>query len=219
MKIGFCMPTRETVHASFSFDLALCVAHTVRMGHEVGLYSTIGTLIADQRVSIAEEAIKEGCEWLMWLDSDMRFPRDSVERLLAHGKEIVGANYPVKENPPSPVARNYRDGFWFRKRTKPGDKGIEKITGLGFGVMLTKAIVFKDMDQPWFAIGYAARNKRFHGEDLYFCMRAADKGYETWVDHDLTREVRHIGAFEYSTDHIDAFAEQPGAEDLEGRPM
>jgi hypothetical protein len=39
------------------------------------------------------------------------------------------------------------------------------------------------------------------GEDVYFCRKAAEHGFPTFVDDMVSQQVRHIGAFEYSCEH------------------
>jgi hypothetical protein len=39
------------------------------------------------------------------------------------------------------------------------------------------------------------------GEDYSFCQRARESGVRFHVDHDLSKDCAHIGAFEYRTEH------------------
>ena len=55
-KISICVPSRDTVHAAFAFDLAKMVQHCTIMGVEVVLHFCIGTLIVNQRDQLAEMA-------------------------------------------------------------------------------------------------------------------------------------------------------------------
>ena len=44
------------------------------------------------------------------------------------------------------------------------------------------------------------------GEDVYFCKLARERGFDVFVDHDLSKDCGHVGMLEYKTDH--AFAMQ-----------
>ena len=48
------------------------------------------------RNRLASEALAAGFEELMWIDSDMAFLPESVDRLRSHNLPIVGALYPTK---------------------------------------------------------------------------------------------------------------------------
>lgn len=206
-KVAICIPSRDMVHASFAFDLANLVGHSVRKGVQVGVFNATGTLIADQRTNLAKEAVKNGCDFILWLDTDMRFPKDALVRLLDRKKDVVGANYVTRSLPPEPTAFHLRGDAWLRVPTTPSSAGLEEVSGCGFGVMLTSTKVFKALPDPWFLIPYSKVNGVFHGEDLFFCMAADAAGFKINIDHDLSKEVRHIGSFEFRHEHVEAIEE------------
>ena len=68
-----------------------------------------GTLIADQRMKLARMALEGGADYLLFLDSDMRFPANAVRQLLKHDKHIVAANYATRRLPVKTVAfKNFK---------------------------------------------------------------------------------------------------------------
>ncbi|UOF77895.1 putative glycosyltransferase [Caudoviricetes sp.] len=206
MKVAICIPSRDIVHAAFAFDLANLAAYwTARngaMGGSLHILNSTGTLIADQRVDLAKAAIDAGADWTLWLDTDMRFPKSALDRLLAHDKEIVGCNYSTRVVPPEPTATAFKDGEWVKVYTKPDSTGLEPVDFLGFGVTLVKTDVFKRLEAPWFHLGYSTVNNKFIGEDMYFCLKAKEAGVSSFIDHDLSKEIRHIGSFEFRHEHI-----------------
>jgi hypothetical protein len=206
MRVAICIPSRDTVHAAFAFDLANLAAYwTARngtMGGSLNILNSTGTLIADQRVNLAQEAIAAGADWTLWLDTDMRFPKSALDRLLAHGKDIVGCNYSTRVVPPEPTANTLKDGKWEPVYTKPDSTGLELVEFLGLGVALIKTDVFKRLESPCFHLGYSTVNNKFIGEDVYFCLKAKEAGIESFIDHDLSKEIRHIGSFEFRHEHI-----------------
>ena len=204
MRVAICTPCRDMVHAGYAFDLARLVGRAVTdLDAQVRVITSPGTLICDQRVAIAKEALATGNDWLLWLDSDMRFPADTLTQLLAREEPIVGANYVTRELPPRPVSKNRDMGGWIDVPTKPGSTGVEEVAAIGLGVALISAEVFKTMDQPWFHLGFSTVNEKFLGEDVYFAIKAKDAGYRILVDHDLSKQVRHVGSFEYRHEHAD----------------
>ena len=210
MKIAICLPTRDMVHAGFAFDLANMVGNFTASGKgQVNILHSNGTLIADQRVDLANMALTQGADWLLWLDTDMRFPKDALSRLLAHEKPIVGCNYSQRVVPPKPTAHNaVGNGEFSNVWTNPDSTGLEQVDFLGFGCILTKADVFKKMEKPWFHLGYSTKNYKFIGEDVYFCLNAAKAGFPVLLDHDLSKEIGHIGSFEFRHEHTYIVADE-----------
>lgn len=203
MRVAICVPCRDQVCAGFSFDLAKLVGFHAAAGMNLGVYHSPGTLIADQRVNLARKAIEEGATDILWIDSDMRFPKDAIQRLLGRGKTIVAANYPTRGLPIMPTALRIENSEWHHVPSPKKATGLEIVTAAGMGLMLTSAKVFEDLPEPWFHIGYSSKNKMFLGEDVSFCLAAAKNGHFTFIDHDISKEVRHIGSFEFLHDHIE----------------
>ena len=210
MKIGIAFPARDIVNTAFCFDLANLIGHTSKHkpSWELVTYTSMGTMIFDQRIKLAKESIADGCDWLLWLDTDMRFPKDALIRLLSHDKPIIAANYTSRQIPPEPVSFILTDEGkrWRRVPTLPESKGLEKVSGIGFGVALTKVSVLKDLDkpdQPMFWFQYSVKNHTVLGEDIYFCINATRNNYDIFIDHDLSKEVKHQGMIDFQHEHVD----------------
>lgn len=210
MKIGIAFPARDIVNTAFAFDLASMIGFTAKHRPDIDLvcYTSMGTMIFDQRIKLARESIGDGTDYTLWLDTDMRFPKDALIRLLGHDKAIVGANYTSRQIPPEPVSFILTDEGkrWRRVPTLPESKGLERVDGLGFGVCLTKTSVLKSLDlpdKPMFWFQYSLKNQTVLGEDIYFCINAATQGYEIHIDHDLSKEVKHQGMIDFQHEHVD----------------
>lgn len=196
--VAVCVPARDMVNAGFAFDLARAVG-AAECG--VSLLTSMGTLIVNQRTALATDAIEMGATHVLWLDSDMRFPIDTIGRLLAHDKDIVAANYSTRKFPLKPVAFA-NDQSWDTVPTNPDSTGLELVAAVGMGVMLVKTEVFAKIGMPYFMIGYSPKTQEYSGEDIYFCRKARSVGYEIFIDHDLSKEVKHTGAIDFQHEHI-----------------
>jgi hypothetical protein len=42
------------------------------------------------------------------------------------------------------------------------------------------------------------------GEDWYFVKKLSEAGADIWIDHDLSRQIGHVGDFVYGHPHIPA---------------
>lgn len=126
-----------------------------------------------------------------------------MERLLAHGKPIVAAGYSQRKEPAKPVAS--KDGVWVY--TEDDSTGIEPVDSIGMGVMLVETAVYEHLEMPWHCVGWNQQKGTVVGEDVYFCRKAKDIGAETFIDHDLTKEIGHIGYRTFT--YADALNDRP----------
>ena len=204
MKVAICVPCRDTVMTGFAFDLAkLCAYEGVTRcakGGSLMIYQVPGTMIFNQRERLAEEALKDGADAILWVDSDMRFPKDALEILLSRDLPIVGVNATTRRFPVKPTALDIDpETNDLVKVNSKGKTGLEQVMGVGFGMVLIKKEVFQAAQKPWFWFEQTDKGGTI-GEDIYFCAKAFDVGYQTVIDHDLSMHIRHIGTYEYGWD-------------------
>lgn len=104
--------------------------------------------------------------------------------------------------PTGPTAQIYKENgerelIW----TMPESTGLQEIGSVGMGVMLIKKRVFAKLSEPWFETPWRHDKRGYIGEDVYFCNKARDAGFKIWIDHDVSKEIGHIGTFEFKHDH------------------
>jgi hypothetical protein len=75
---------------------------------------------------------------------------------------------------------------------------------MGFGMVWVATDVFRAMPKPWFSHEWLPDQEVFRGEDYYFFERAREAGFECYVDHDLSKEVGHIGSFTFNPVMLEA---------------
>ena len=198
MKVAICLPCRDMVNAGFAYDLAGMTAYT-----QVPLFllQSQGTLIANQRTELIKNALEEDVTHILFVDTDRRFPMSTLERLIAHDKDIVAVNYPTRKFPIQPVAFA-NDQTNERVFTEKDSTGLESVASVGMGIMLIKASIFDKIKLPYFMIGFSAAHQEYTGEDIFFCRKARAAGYEVFIDHNLSKEVRHTGAIDFEHEHI-----------------
>lgn len=213
MKIMILVPCYEKVDALFAFDLAQMMALTVAAmpadaGVELGLSMNIGTYAHSSRQELVNDALAQGATHILWLDSDMRFPRDLLIRLLQHQVPVVGINYSKRRFPPDFVAIEEIDiekNVSKRLLTRDEDEGLAEVHALGFGAVLMERSVFVNLpdpeEQPWFWFEYLGPGRGQIGEDVYFCRLIREHGQRIFVDQDLSKECGHLGQFEYKVHH------------------
>lgn len=180
-KIMLGLPTNRGVKPRTAESLLRLAAHS----KIVPIVSTKGYNTAENRNWIAAQAIKKGCSHLLLVDDDMIYEPDSLERLLKHDKDIIGATYYTKYENPQLVIE-YLD-------EKDGD--LFKCKALGGGLLLIKTEVFLKTPQPWFGYKWHDNGMIKMSNDWFFCEKAREAGFDIWVD--MTLKPRHIGEKEF----------------------
>lgn len=209
MNLSICIPAREMVHSAFAYDLCLLSTHWYAAsppGAALNIHMVNGTLIADQRQKLAMMALK--ADYALFLDSDMRFPKDLAQRLIARDRDIVACNYSTRRLPAKPVA--WSDFAAQELVTSHDREGVEAVDAIGMGAMLVRTEVFRKLPAPWFQVVWSQAGRAFIGEDIYFCQLAKAHGFEVFVDHDASKAVRHIGSFEFGHEHVEACQTEAG---------
>lgn len=183
--IVIATPTRESVTAAFTGDLVkLC-----RRRPDARFAAVTGIYIQNLRNLAVMLAQSAKATHLLFIDSDMRFPDDTIDRLLAADEDIVAANCVMRTMQTLWVAQ--KDGV---SVSSVGRSGLEAVDLTGCGAMLIKTSVFDKLPKPWFSTPW---NGLTHiGEDVYFCQQARLAGFDVWIDHDLSQLVRHQGTIE-----------------------
>lgn len=197
MKIAICIPSGDDWKADFGYDLAQMLLHTCagRTGFAIGLENIRLSVLPTARNLLVKHALQNGVTHILMLDADMRFPPDTLIRLLSARKPIVAANC-VQRCFPSRATAWKDNRFVYTDDTK---SGLEEVESIGTAVMLIDARVFEDIPPPAFFFEPKPDDPlTFLGEDQYFCRKAREHGHGVWIDHDLSRDVGHVGTLAYT---------------------
>lgn len=190
MKIFVAVPCMDQVPAPFAQSLA-----TLNRVGECMVGFQVGSLIYDSRNHLARRAIQAEADLVLWIDSDMVFNPDALQRLIEvkekTGADIMSGLYFRRVPPFSPVL--FKDlelngvrCTWTEFETIP-DEPFE-VGGCGFGFVLMGTDVLIDV--------FAKKGDLFGpvngiGEDLSFCIRARECGYKIMCDPSIP--LGHVG--------------------------
>jgi hypothetical protein len=195
--------------AGFCFDLARLVQYEAKRGvNEIELLQMPGTLIFTQREKLAVEALELGADQLLWIDSDQRFPANTLEILQARGVPVIGVNATTRREPILPTALNLRlekrDGetvqIWEKVESRK-KVGIEQVTAVGFAATLVDKEVFQQIPRPWFDIIWTNAGNVI-GEDVAFCVKCLEQSIPVHVDHELSMHIGHLGVKAFGWDDV-----------------
>jgi hypothetical protein len=200
IRVAVSVPAQDTVAAGFAYDLARMMSATAarRPDIELRLHFLRGTLLPQSRHELVLMALDQDCTHILFLDSDMAFPKDTLVRLLSHREPLVAANYAKRRQPIEPVAMTLAGDPLY---VEPGVDGLVEAGAVGMGVMLVDLDVFKRIPAPWFQLGFHAKGGFYVGEDVYFCSLVREHGVPALIDNALSREVSHLGEMEYRSEH------------------
>jgi hypothetical protein len=145
------------------------------------LISTKGFNTAENRTWLTVQAINANCTHILFVDDDMIYPEDTLEKLLAHDKDIIGGLYKTRyENPEYLIENKREDGT---------------CDALGGGCLLVKTSVFRIIKQPWFNYEYHENGMVKMSNDWWFCRQARNAGFKIHYDESL--DIKHISEHEY----------------------
>jgi hypothetical protein len=197
MRLAIGGPTRDLVPASFAVDVAELFAYTKARGPwpDVSLRFTPATYIHAGREWFLESMIKQGATHVLWLDTDMSFPRELAILLHGHHLPIVGCNYRVRQDSGLFTAQRVDRS---RVETTAASTGLESVGALGFGAVLMRTDIVDGLARPWFRHGLNEQAGDI-GEDIMFCRTLRAHGYDIMIDHDLSKELGHVGLHTYRT--------------------
>ena len=211
--VAICIPAGDSVATFWAHDLARMMTHTALVRPDISLHQVFctGSLIVKQRETLLNEVLKHEAvtkvTHVLFLDSDMRFPRDTLLRLLAHDVECVAVNYTMRNAPFLPVTYASLEDWNERVWTTDATEGLYPVAATGLGVMLLQVGAIKKMPKPRFMVGYNKELEGYMGEDVYFCVGLQKVGVRVFIDQTLSQEIGHVGRFELTAAHALKWAE------------
>lgn len=149
---------------------------------------------AANRNDIIRQALKHDFTHIFFMDDDMVFPPDTLEKLMKHDKDIVSALYLLRSFPHRPAFfdKAYPDGRCKYAALTEESTGLVKGVNIGFGAVLISTEVFKKLEQPWVRLGEIEKDGWC--DDIGFFNRCREAGFEIWCDLDAP-----VGHMSYTT--------------------
>ena len=187
--------------------IAIPCMHTIDVGfamsleglNRVGLTSVAynsGSLVYASREELCQKAFQSGVDYILWLDSDMVFPKDTLENLLKDMDECdiaTGLCFRRKEPFTPAIWKKVRLGLTFGEteieeyNDYPKDSLFD-IDACGMACCLMKTEVARNVFDKYSTCFQRLRN---FGEDISFCIRAKQLGFSIKCDSRV--KIGHIG--------------------------
>lgn len=197
MKLLIAIPTHDYLHYEFMSSLIRLVEKLKddHVDYEVAIQG--GTLVYVGRDKLAYKAIDEGFTHVLWLDADMVFTEDILDDLLFAGKSFVSAIYHGRREPHLSCLFDQIYPEIVRYTTYPSN--TFKIAGCGFGCVLIATDIMKAVRLKFGTCFFPTREL---GEDLAFCQRVTECGYEMYAE---PIKLGHIGHIKVYPEYRDAY--------------
>lgn len=141
---------------------------------------------------IARQALDEGFDYVLMVDSDTVLPREAVRLMLDEPVDVVAACCPHRPasnaydgriNATRLGERDYTDFYTAADAAALRGRGVtrEPIHGCGFGATMVRADVFRRIEWPWFSWTDYPDGSCL-SEDLSFCERCHAAGIDVHLD-------------------------------------
>jgi hypothetical protein len=208
INVAISTPTKGDVKATYCsslLDMVLYYLSNPIPGREqeerlVAYASLIGSTIHQSRDYLVDGAFQPSVNatHVLFIDDDNGFGAPCLTMALARNKPIVLANYRMTKPPWRFTAKD------MNKQEVVTDElstGLQSIMFGGFGFCLIERQVFDAIEKPRFLNIYEPEVGTTTTEDYAFFQRAREAGFEVFLDHDISKQVWHVGdfAFDYTT--------------------
>lgn len=196
MKIMVAIPSRDQCDTYFTQSLVNMVRPA-----ETRFEFEIGTLVYPARNKLCAKALQMEPDYILWIDSDMVFDELLLMRLLMDMKPGVDLIAPVCYMRKPPYAPVLYKALERPTETRPKvvqlydegypEDGPFEIAGCGFGCVLMRTGMITPIAEK--NGGHVFDPEPQFGEDLTFCLRARDCGFNLWADPKI--QLGHRGYF------------------------
>jgi len=203
MRTLIACPTLDMVQVTFASALIeLLGSGEVE---DVAVAFRAGSLVYESRNDLAMEAINQGYDRVLWLDSDMVFTPE-LGRLLKEdmdaGRDFVSGVYFMRRKPTKPLILKSLD--WYQDETLgaqeiaetyadyPKDSVFE-IAGCGFGAVMMKTYLLAEIAMRFHVSPFTPLPRL--SEDYSLCWRLKQMGVKMWADSRI--RIGHCGMHVY----------------------
>jgi hypothetical protein len=193
----------DSVKRGYAHSMAQAMTFFCQVKSDVEKYIDVSmvyssNLVENRHVLVSRAFQFEATHMLFW-DADIKVPADAIVRMVNHHLPIVAINYAKKEPEARPTAYIDTDEYVGPCFTQEHHKGLQAVSSCGFGLMLIEMSVLQAMKTPLFQFSQdGPEGIQTETEDVFFCRKAREAGFDIVIDHDLSKQCAHLGDFEYT---------------------
>ncbi len=210
LRILVCTPVYgDTVKRGYAHSVAQAMAFFAQVKKsdvpkQIDIEMAYSSNLIENRHILVSRAFQLEATHLLFWDSDIRAPADCILKLVNHHLPIVAVNYAKKEPEARPTAYLDTDEYVGPCYTQSQHTGLQAVSSCGFGLMLIEMSVLQKMQTPLFQFTQiGSEGIKTLTEDVFFCHKAREAGFDIVIDHDLSKQIAHLGDWEYLCSHSD----------------
>ena len=136
-------------------------------------------------------------DYVVWIDSDIRFNFKMIERLASHEKDAICGLYRMSDLKHFTVVSHMDDEYFKENKTyqflnvedvekmhKTQKVDLLKIDYTGMGIFLVSRTAIEKMEYPWFQPVWKDIDdmRDFTSEDVGFCIKLRETGTDIYCD-------------------------------------
>lgn len=190
LKVTIATLYKEKINAEYATSLGKMTAYCKDINF--GFSICEAALVSEGRNKQFFLSKEEDVDYIFYIDSDIVFPVDGLQKLIDLDKDIATGVYYQRTYPFRPVIYNITECNRIKNLPYWASDKPFKVEACGAGFLLIRKSVFdkftKDSDEPFEMI----KNKvgGYAGEDTSFCIKCKEKGIEIWADP--TIDLGHV---------------------------
>jgi len=138
------------------------------------------------RNHLVDFAVKNGFDYILFIDDDIFMPVGGIQQLLSHKKRVTAFPGYAKQ---IPLKSNIFPNFYFTSLAKIPKDTLMKVDWVGTGCMLINTNIFEYIEKPYFGSGVSIFDEikginidYKTSEDEYFCRKLKKANIDVWVD-------------------------------------
>lgn len=190
-RILVAIPNIGSIHPLLTMKLVRWFASKIKGVEQMSLFMPMNNYPHDSaRNFCVEHFLKTDMTHLLFIDSDVVPPDDAIEQLIAADQPFITGLYPsMRQTPQGEIAKVFNafvyaddgNGNYGLVPIVGAEGGIAPIDRAGAGCLLITREVIEKVGQPWFKFQYRENGIMYFGEDIDFCKKAQDAGYQLYA--------------------------------------
>jgi hypothetical protein len=209
--VAICIPSGGHPHWKFRDNIEDMRFYSLKHGIDTLRRMQKGALVEHNRNLLVNEVLEVHKEvtHILFVDDDMTYPPDTIQKLLRADKDICVAQGFHKQEPYTPMTCVLSpENTLVPVHLNPITEGrVLRVNSCGGGTMLIKRHVFEQVKFPWFLISYlklseipqevvdmvkgtAMQGHILVGEDVSFLAKAQGAGFDLFCDFSII--VGHV---------------------------
>lgn len=199
-KILIAIPSGDDLAAEFVQSLL-----ALKPVDHVEIKIQTGSLVYLSREILAAYAINNSFDYVLWLDTDMVFKPDLLERLIEDDVDMAAGLFFQRRPPCEPAI--WKSIVYGEGENRYDEKFLDypegemfEIDACGMAAVLVKGEVLRTVHERYLRTFEPISG---YGEDISFCLRAKNCGFKIWCDSRI--KVGHRGHTIVNEDAYKAF--------------